>query len=195
MKSLVPTVYPDNSEAFYPYTTDLDRARELLTEAGFPNGFESVLTYNTEIAWDEQLAIMVQTNLREIGVDLTLDKLPGGAFFDKEWGRELTTYFFEDQPNIPAAEYAMWLFANSESRGDHTSYKNEEVDQLTLAALAELDPEARKELNLRAQEIIAQDGPYVFVARPPYSLAMRSTIEGARWYPGAHIRWNELVKG
>ena len=45
------------------------------------------------------------------------------------------------------------------------------------------------------EEIIAQDGPYVFVARPPYSLAMRSTIEGARWFPGAHIRWNELVKG
>jgi peptide/nickel transport system substrate-binding protein len=194
MKSLVPSVYPDNTEEHYPFTTDLEKAKQLLVDAGFPDGFQSELTYNSEIPWDEQMAIMVQTNLSQIGIELTLGKLPGGAFFDKEWGRELTTYFFEDQPNVPAAEYAMWLFGNSESRGDHTSWVNEEYDRLTLGALAELDPAKRQAMNVRAQEIIAMEGPYVFVGRPPHSLAMRSTIEGARWFPGAHIRWDELEK-
>src|SRR6185437_7040533 len=81
-KSIVPSVFPDSNETFYPYTTDLDKAKQLLVEAGFPNGFKTSLTYNTEITWDEQLAILTQTNLRKIGVEATLSKLPGGQYFD-----------------------------------------------------------------------------------------------------------------
>jgi peptide/nickel transport system substrate-binding protein len=194
-KSIVPSIFPDSNETFYPYTTDLAKARQLLTDAGFPNGFKTDLTYNTEINWDEQLAIMTQTNLQKIGIEATLNKLPGGQFFDQEWGKQLTTYFFEDQPNVPAAEYALWAFTNSKSRGDHTSYTSPRVDALTDGALAELDATKRQAMNYECQQIVCTDGPYVFIARPPYSLVMKSTIQGARIFPAEHIRWDELTKG
>lgn len=193
-KSIVPSVFPDSNETFYPYATDLSKAKQLLADAGFPDGFKTDLTYNTEINWDEQLAIMTQTNLKAIGVDATLNKLPGGQFFDQEWGKQLTTYFFEDQPNVPAAEYALWAFSNSKSRGDHTSYNSAQVNQLTDGALAELDPEKRQQMNFQAQKLLCTDGPYVFIARPPYSLVMKNGIDGARWFPAEHIRWDELTK-
>jgi peptide/nickel transport system substrate-binding protein len=193
-KSLVPSVFPDYTGEYYGYTTDLDRARQTLADAGFPDGFETELTYNAEVPWDEQLAIMIQTNLAEIGVDVTLNKLPGGAYADRMWGKDLTTYFFEDQPNVPAAEYALWAFANSQSRGDHSSYSNPRVDELTNAALAELDPEARRELNFECQDIVCNDGPYAFIAFPPFSYAFRNNVTGARWYPAAHLRWDEISK-
>ena len=194
-KSLVPSVFPDSNETQYPYTTDLDKAKQLLTEAGFPEGFKTSLTYNTEIAWDEQMAILTQTNLKKIGVEATLNKLPGGPYFDQEWGKQLTTYFFEDQPNVPAAEYALYTFANSSQRGNHTSYSNPKIDQLTEAALGELDPAKRQKLNYEAQRILGEDGALVFIARPPLTLAMNPSIKGARWYPAEHIRWDELTKG
>jgi peptide/nickel transport system substrate-binding protein len=194
-KSLVPSVFPDSNETQYPYTTDLDKAKQLLTEAGFPEGFKTSLTYNTEIAWDEQMAILTQTNLKKIGVEATLNKLPGGPYFDQEWGKQLTTYFFEDQPNVPAAEYALYAFANSSQRGNHTSYSNPKIDQLTEAALGELDPAKRQKLNYEAQRILGEDGALVFIARPPLTLAMNPSIKGARWYPAEHIRWDELTKG
>jgi peptide/nickel transport system substrate-binding protein len=193
-KSIVPSVFPDSNETFYPYTTDLAKAKQLLTEAGFPDGFKTNLTYNTEISWDEELAILTQTNLKKIGVEATLNKVPGGPYFDQEWGKQLTTYFFEDQPNVPAAEYALWAFSNSKSRGDHTSYSNPELDALTNDALAELDPGKRQQMNYQAQKLLCTDGPYVFIARPPYSLAMNPGVKGARWFPAEHIRWDELTK-
>ena len=193
-KSIVPSIFPDNNESYYTYTTDLDKAKKLLAEAGFPNGFDTELTYNTEISWDEQLAILTQTNLAKVGINATLTKLPGGQYFDQEWGRNLTTYFFEDQPNVPAAEYALWAFANSKSRGDHTSFMTPELDQLTDGALAELDPAKRKQMNYDAQKIVAEQGAYIFIARPPYSLAMNPALKGARSYPAEHIRWDELTK-
>jgi peptide/nickel transport system substrate-binding protein len=193
-KSLVPSVFPDYTDQYYAYTTDLEKAKSVLTEAGFPDGFQTELTYNAEVPWDEQLAIMIQTNLAEIGVDVTLNKLPGGPYADKMWGKELTAYFFEDQPNVPAAEYALWAFANSQSRGDHTSYSNAQVDELTNGALATLDPETRKQMNFQCQDIVCNDGPYAFIAFPPFSYAFRKNVTGARWYPAAHLRWDEIEK-
>lgn len=192
--SLVPSVFPDYAADYYPYTTDLAKAKQALADAGFPNGFATDLTYNAEVPWDEQLAILVQTNLKEIGVEVTLNKLPGGAYADKMWGKELTTYFFEDQPNVPAAEYALWAFANSQSRGDHSSYNNPQVDQFTNSALAELDPETRKQLNFQCQDVVCNDGPYAFLAFPPFSYAFRKNVTGARWFPAAHLRWDEITK-
>jgi peptide/nickel transport system substrate-binding protein len=193
-RSLVPPVFPDYAGDYYTFTTDLDRAREVLAEAGYPDGFETELTYNAEIPWDEQLAILIQSNLQEIGVQVTLNQLPGGAYADQMWGGQLTTYIFQDQPNVPAAEYALWAFANSESRGNHAGYNNSEVDDLTNQALAELDPEVRRELNFRCQEIVSTDGPYAFIAYPPFSYAFRNNVTGARWYPAAHLRWDEIQK-
>lgn len=193
-RSLVPSVFPDNTEQYYTYETDLAKAKQALAAAGFPSGFKTELTYNSEINWDEQLAILAQTNLKKIGVDVTLNKLPGEQFFDTEWGKKLTTCFFEDQPNVPAAEYALWAFGNSQSRGDTTSWKNAQYDELTSGALAELDPAKRKTMNYQAQQMVAQDGPYVFIARPMYSLAMRPGITGARWFPAEYVRWDEMTK-
>ena len=190
-KSLVPSVFPDSNETYYPFTTDPEKAKALLAEAGFPDGLKVNLTYNTEISWDEQLAILTQTSLKKAGIELTLNKLPGGQFFDQEWGRQLTTYFFEDQPNVPAAEYALWAFANSAARGNHTAYSNKEIDALTDGALSEPDPVKRQQMNYKAQQILCADGALVFIARPPLSLAMNPAIKGARWYPAEHIRWDE----
>ena len=69
-----------------------------------------------------------------------------------------------------------------------------ELDQLTDGALAELDPAKRKQMNYDAQKIVAEQGAYIFIARPPYSLAMNPALKGARSYPAEHIRWDELTK-
>ena len=193
-KSLVPSVFPDNDDDAYKFVTDTVKAKQLLAEAGFPEGLKTNLTYNTEIAWDEQMAIITQTALRRAGIELTLNKLPGGPYFDQEWGRKLTTYFFEDQPNVPAAEYALYAFANSSQRGNHTGYSNPRIDQLTELAMGEPDPARRKQYNFEAQRLLDEDGALIFIARPPLTLAMNPGISGARWYPAEHIRWDELTK-
>ena len=152
-KSIVPSIFPDNNEILLHVH---DRSRQSQDSCSPKPASRTAstpsLTYNTEISWDEQLAILTQTNLAKVGINATLTKLPGGQYFDQEWGRNLTTYFFEDQPNVPAAEYALWAFANSKSRGDHTSFMTPELDRLTDGALAELDPAKRKQHELRRPE-------------------------------------------
>ncbi len=55
-----------------PYKTDLDKAKALLAEAGFPDGFKTTLTYDVSTASTrEPIALLVQDSLKKIGIDVS----------------------------------------------------------------------------------------------------------------------------
>src|ERR1700753_510454 len=61
---------------------DLAKAKQLLTEAGFPDGFKTTLSYDlSEATVREPTAILIQESLKKIGIDLTLEKVPGSNWF------------------------------------------------------------------------------------------------------------------
>ena len=61
-----------------PYMTDLARAKQLLTEAGLPSGFETTLSFDLGHAvTQEPLSELVQESLAKIGIKITLNKVPG----------------------------------------------------------------------------------------------------------------------
>ena len=61
---------------------DLAKAKQLLTEAGFPNGFKTTLSFDlSEATVREPTAILIQEALKKIGVDVTLEKVPGSNWF------------------------------------------------------------------------------------------------------------------
>ncbi|MEQ9606379.1 MAG: ABC transporter substrate-binding protein, partial [Kiloniellaceae bacterium] len=62
----------------FPYKRDSDKAQALLAEAGYPDGFETTLSYNLGLAdWEEPTALLIQEALGKIGIKVTLDKIPG----------------------------------------------------------------------------------------------------------------------
>ena len=62
----------------HPYTTDLAKAKQLLAEAGYPDGFETTLSFDLGFAvTNEPLCILVQESLAQIGIKATLNKIPG----------------------------------------------------------------------------------------------------------------------
>lgn len=69
----------------HKYTTDIAKAKTLLTEAGYPDGFETTLSFDLGFAAvNEPICILVQESLAEIGITTTLNKVPGA-----NWRTEL----------------------------------------------------------------------------------------------------------
>ena len=61
-----------------PYVTDLAKAKQLLAEAGYPNGFETTLSFDLGAAVvNEPLCVLVQESLAEIGIKATINKIAG----------------------------------------------------------------------------------------------------------------------
>lgn len=155
---VLPPEMPAADVAGYAY--DPERAKELLAEAGYPNGegLEPITLYYFATSPDEpQLAF--QEMLGAIGVKIELVKEDNSTYFD---------HLAEDEVDLFlsgwSADFAdpseVFNFLFMEARDD-TKYQNPEVDALLQEATTLTDAAARNELYRQAHELILADAPVI----------------------------------
>src|SRR5258707_9414207 len=130
-----------------PYRFDLAKAKQLLAEAGMPNGFETTLSFDLGVAvTNEPICVLVQESLAQIGVKLTLNKIPGA-----NWRAELAKKTFPMVVNIFGGwiiypEYFfLWNYHGQNSLFNTMNYQNPAMDKLIEASRFEPDPQKYKE--------------------------------------------------
>jgi ABC-type transport system substrate-binding protein len=153
--------------AIPPYPHDVARARALLAEAGYPDGFDvEYLTISDEET--ETVAGSLQSDLAEVGVRLHLSvtsfatwqtaiaRRSGPAFSFASW-----TADFPD----PSSFLDPLFHARSIQEVDSTNtafYANPELDALLDAARGELDLQTRAAMYHRAERILYDDAPWIW---------------------------------
>jgi peptide/nickel transport system substrate-binding protein len=190
----IPDIYPDFTDKFWTYDADLDKAKSLLAEAGFKDGFKSTLSYDAGNPVQEPIAILFQTALRKIGVEIVLNKVPAATFYDFVTKREQPLIFYLDSPWVPDPGYSTQLYFNSKSYVDYSNYANSEVDDLIKSGLQTLDPTVRNETYTKAQQIVMNEAPWVFIAWPRYALARRSNLKGFTYYTSNNLRFQDFYR-
>lgn len=188
----IPKIYPDFTDKFWNYDTDLDKAKTLLTEAGLKDGFKSTLSYNAGDPVQEPIAILYQTSLRKIGVEITLNKVPAATFYDFVTKREQPMIFYLDSPWVPDPGYSTQLYFHSKSYVDYSNYVNPEVDRLIKAGLETLDPKVRLETYTKVQELVMSEAPWGFILWPRYVLARRANLKGFTYYTSNNLRFQDF---
>jgi len=160
-----------------PFSTDLEKARQLLTEAGKTN-LNLTLAYCADYPEHEKIGLLFQASLAKIGVTCQLQQLPVGEF--EKQAREKTIPFAVRSGLgyiwDPAYMLQMWFLG--ESFINIQGYKNPTVDQMIYDMLRETDPAKRAALVTQAQDIIVADVPSIYVAQPNFRQAMRDDIQG-----------------
>ena len=193
MTGCMPQFYPGfygGKGALYPY--DLNKAKALLSEAGLSNGFKSTLAYNAGDPVQEPIAILFQSSLRQISVELTLHKIPAATFYAELSGRTQPMIIFGDAPWDSDPVYSMQLYFDSKSFQNHSSYKNDEVDKLIAAASIMADNTKRFASMKKVQEIVLHEAPWVFIAFRNYTLARRSNLQGFIYYTPNNLRFQDF---
>jgi peptide/nickel transport system substrate-binding protein len=167
----------------YPY--DPAKAKQLLTEAGYPNGFSvELLSYSTPRGYNPagpELAVAVQGYLQKIGVQASIRKQEMGAFLAEvrsgKYGGMFTVGWTGD--NGDPDNFLYILFASpSMPVGDTAHYKNPEVDKMLLDARRSSDHAKRVELYKQAQRIILDDAPWIFVNSVLQTRVTRKEVKG-----------------
>lgn len=186
-RSPIPAGMPTHTDEFWHYETDLEKAKELLAEAGYPDGFKSTLTIIQGMEEHEAMAVWIRDNLKKIGVDLEIEILTPTAFVTemRKRSRPMHISFFHMWINDPY--YSLFWTHRSDSDYNYAAYENEEVDRLLSTYMLSDDLEARDEASRRMQQLIVEEASWAYLATPNYNIAMRADVE--EWF----YNYNRLV--
>jgi peptide/nickel transport system substrate-binding protein len=170
------------------YKYDPAAAKKLLAEAGYPNGLD--VTIDVDGAFKET-AEAVASMLQKVGIRAQVT--PGeGAMLRAKWspkGEHKGDMFFTSWGNgslDPADIFVPTL--RTGDRGNSAFYSNKEVDQLLDAGNTELDRAKRAALYEKAQAIVHDDAPWIFLWLPQDIYGVSRHLTG--WQPSADSRVN-----
>jgi peptide/nickel transport system substrate-binding protein len=177
---------PTSDFSFWEYETNPDRAKELLAEAGFPNGeglppIKLSIRIGTEE--DERAAVFIQDALSQIGMNVEIEKLAFATFQELEQKRELHMFIDEWISWVNDPYYHLSWIYSSDSPLVYTNYNNPEVTELIRKyTLWAGDEEERNEASREIQRLIVDDVPIVYLLAPNFNVALRSNVTGYVYY-------------
>lgn len=169
----------------FPYDTDYDKAKALLTEAGLADGFETTLSLNLGLAdWQEPAALLIQEGLAKAGIKATIEKIPGAnwrtrALVEKSLPMHMKN--FGGWLNFPDY-YFFWCYQDGHLFNS-MNYRNEEIETLvegTLRLPVE-DPQYTPNVK-RMLEIAFEEAPIIPLYQPFLDVVMQPEVEGYEYW-------------
>ncbi|HEY1723659.1 MAG TPA: ABC transporter substrate-binding protein [Magnetospirillaceae bacterium] len=168
-----------------PYHTDLAKAKELLKEAGYPNGFKTTISYDvTTSTTREPIAVLTQDALKKIGVDLQIEKVSGAEWYTRLNKKDMPMLImsFKAWLNYPDY-YFYWTYDGiNNSVFDDMNYKNPEMDKQIEAARFETDPTKYATEVKSFIKIAFDDVPRIPLVNDFRDVAMQPSIEGYTYW-------------
>ena len=192
--AIIPLGYPGRSAKFFDYDEDLDKAKQLLKAAGLADGFSTTISYNAGDPVQEPIALIYQTSLRRAGINVSLDKLPAGVFYENVTKRQKPAIFYLDSPWTPDAGYATSLYFNDKSYVDYSNYSNSGVNELIERGLLTTDDADRTRIYDEVQRIVMAEAPWGLIAYPKYSLARKKNLKGFTYYTSNNLRFQDFYR-
>jgi peptide/nickel transport system substrate-binding protein len=174
------------------YDYDPERAKELMAEAGFPDGFSTTLySPNGRYLQDIQVSEAIQSQLAEVGIDAQIETLEWAAYLAK-------TNEPADVNEVPFgmlgwgtvtgdADYGLYaLFHTSQhvpAGSNRSFYSNSVVDALLDEARSNPDAALRQQLYADAMQIIWDEAAWLFLHSETQLVAVRDDVEGLIIHP------------
>ncbi len=157
-----------------PYAYDPEKAKKILADAGYPNGFETRLAYGTYMPQIQEQAEAIAADLAKVGIKATLEPFERAVMWDryKKKLHQMYIYFWDDAPEPDRYMYSLF---HSKSRDYY--YKNETVDQLLDKGRSTMDPAARVKVYNELDRFLYEDAPWVYLYVIPEVFAVSNAVD------------------
>ncbi len=161
---------------------DYRPGEEALQKDGKPFEFEFLLPAGSKFG--EQLATMLQENLKEIGIKMSIRKLEWAVFIQKIEDHNFDACTMGWSLGWETDPYQIWHSSQAVEKGSNfVGFKSEEADKLIEDARREFDPEIRRGMYYRLQEIIHDEQPYTFLFTNKALVAVSRRFRNVEVYP------------
>ena len=180
------------------YPLDVEKAKALLAEAGYPDGIDLELwTPVGRYLMDVQVSENLQAQWAKAGINVNIRQWEFQALMEEIKKGEFEMILLGWSPSTGDADQGLYpVFHSSQfpPNSNRAFYDNKEVDALMEQAKKEIDSDKRAELYKQAQEIIMDEAAWTFLYYPKQALAYRSNISGIEILPTEHILLGGVTK-
>ncbi|MBO1002255.1 ABC transporter substrate-binding protein [Pseudogracilibacillus auburnensis] len=182
-KNPLPPSYLGYNDDVEGYQYDVEKAKEVLAEAGYEDGLEIDL-WTMPVARPympdpEKTAEIIQNNLAEIGITVNIVREEWAPYLEKTAAGEHQIYMLGWSGTNGDPDYFLSSLLHGDLIGDSNRefYQSDKVDQLLNEAKVEIDQEKRADMYKEAQAIIAEDVPMVPLVHSTPVMASSSTVK------------------
>lgn len=175
---------------YFKVTRDVEKAKQLLAEAGYANGLEvSILAPNT--ATEGPMAELIAAQLADAGIKCVADKKDVATFLDQWDKKDFEMAICGDtgagDPDFPTYKYTV-----SYGSSNHSSWSNAEYDELMEKGRACYSLEERKPIYDAASKICAEETPWIILCIENRTAALATDIEGFIMKPNLRYDFKEI---
>lgn len=172
------TAYKPNTNPDTAYEYDVEKAKALLEEAGYGDGFEFELWVQDTTSW-MQMAEMIQNSYAELGIKANVSVMDTNSLISQRAEGKHEGYVARF--SCSGDDAALWNFRyeSFESYAENCAqYKNPRADEIFELGRKSIDKDYRQELYLEFVDIFREDLPFQSLANPLMCYGIRSTLKG-----------------
>ncbi|HWI47378.1 MAG TPA: ABC transporter substrate-binding protein [Rummeliibacillus sp.] len=165
------------------YDVDIEKAKNLLKEAGYSNGFKTTITVSSHNQMYSNIAQIAVENLKKIGIDAKIKVVEWSIWLDRVYFNrdyDMTTI---DLTGRPSAYEILNDYISTNDGENFFRFKNKEFDKVMADVLKESDTKKQIELYQRAQEILTEQSPAVYIADYQILWGSNKKVSGLKSYP------------
>lgn len=162
---------------YRPYERDIEKAQQLLADAGYPDGFEMELLPTTQYGETVRAAQVLQQQLADIGIEATINAPEWSEWLELEGNFLYDAYICNWNGLIDADQY-YYLQHRTDQVFNFTGYSNPEFDQLVEEGRSISDFDERYEIYEQANQILVDDAPYVYMYNKQEIRAYSPEVQG-----------------
>jgi peptide/nickel transport system substrate-binding protein len=176
-----------------PFRTDLAKAKSLLAEAGFPEGFKTTFSFNVgAAAVAEPMAALIKESLAKIGVEVEIQKLPDAQISTLVSDKKLPFLTETSIAWLPSTDYFFRIFFQGDQRWNYSSWDNQEIVDLTQQARFELDPAKYDAMAKRMIALEAEQAPMILLWQPNQDAVMAANLDGYTYWYHRQVDYRDL---
>jgi peptide/nickel transport system substrate-binding protein len=200
----------DKNIPLYPY--DPQGAQALLKEAGWedrdqdglldkdgkPFTFEFLLSAGSRTG--EQIATVLQENLKDVGIQMSIRKLEWAVFIQRIDDRDFDACTLGWSMGWESDPFQIWHSSQADKGSNFVGFKSEEGDRLIEAARQEFDAEKRRAMYHRFHALVHEEEPYTFLFTTEALVAVSRRFEDVNvfamglaprewWVPATRIKY------